>query len=164
VNALVDPAADRGRAERREGADQGASSVAVPERGLHPRGVSTRVLIIEDDPDLREALCDLLRLDGFEVGQAANGLEGLARARVYRPSLILLDPAMPLMNGWEFLRERGSDPVISEIPVVVMSAEDREAIGWTPWVPKPYSADDVLHVVHRFAAGSLAASPPTAGP
>lgn len=79
-----------------------------------------RILIIEDEPDLRDTMCDLLQLEGYAVLSAANGIEGLAALEdAGTPCLILLDLMMPEMDGWQFLEALRSRP---SLPVVVVSA------------------------------------------
>ena len=91
------------------------------------------ILIVEDDSDLREALSEVLRDEGYSVESAADGREALDRLRRdLRPSLILLDLTMPVMNGWQFRAEQRRDPALSEIPVVVLSAGDHLADQMVP--------------------------------
>src|SRR5262245_55573504 len=82
------------------------------------------VLLVENDPDVREAMPDVLERRGFHTLTAEHGGAALAllRAGLVKPSLILLDLTMPVMNGWEFLDAQAADPAIADIPVVVMSA------------------------------------------
>lgn len=83
------------------------------------------ILLIEDEPDLRETLKDLLELIGFQVETAANGREGLRKLdSAGNPCLILLDLMMPVMNGWQFLDALRKDPQPgrASIPVLVVSA------------------------------------------
>src|SRR5262245_65206359 len=87
---------------------------------------ASRILVVEDNSFTRDALLMLLCEKGYEVEGAADGQEALAGlGRGERPCLILLDLAMPRMNGWQFLEERQRDPALAAIPVVVLSAEDR---------------------------------------
>ena len=82
------------------------------------------VLIVEDDPDIREILTESLAAFGFEVVTAAHGRDALtllARMPV-PPSVILLDLMMPVMDGWALLDALGHDDALAEIPVVVISA------------------------------------------
>jgi CheY-like chemotaxis protein len=82
-----------------------------------------RILIVEDSPDGRLILEDMLLLLGYQVMSAANGLEALeALKRGPLPNLILLDLSMPEMNGWEFRERQKQDPAYAGIPVVVISA------------------------------------------
>lgn len=83
-----------------------------------------RILIIEDDDDIREAIADLLTDSGYEAVESVNGhvaLEILARDRSF--DLLLLDIMMPVVDGGEFLRRRAVDPNLSAIPAIVMSAD-----------------------------------------
>ena len=59
------------------------------------------VLVVEDDPDVRSALNDLLEAEGYEVETASNGKEALERLAEHRPGLVLLDLMMPVMSGWD---------------------------------------------------------------
>jgi CheY-like chemotaxis protein len=82
-----------------------------------------RILVIDDDEDIREALRDVLTEDGYRVDLAENGREALAfMRRRGRPDLVLLDLMMPVMNGWEFLHEKSRDDDLNAVPVLVVSA------------------------------------------
>ena len=81
------------------------------------------VLVVDDDCSMRECLSALLQVEGYSVLEAENGqtaLEVLEKPP-YLPCMILLDLAMPVMNGREFLKLRAKDPVLRKIPVVVVS-------------------------------------------
>lgn len=81
------------------------------------------VLVVDDDVHIREALIDVLEDCGFRAIGAANGAEALDRLqREGRPSLILLDLMMPVMDGIEFRRLQLGSPEVADIPVVVLSA------------------------------------------
>jgi DNA-binding response OmpR family regulator len=113
----------------------------------------TRVLIIEDDPETRDALSVFLELEGYEVSSAPDGRAGLSEARARRPDVILLDLMMPGMDGWGFRAEQKRDASIAAIPVVVVSAlADRRDIDASAFVPKPCDLDAVLGVVTRLHA------------
>ena len=81
-----------------------------------------RILIIEDNEDNLELIRLLLERDGFEVLAAYDGVEGLRVTRQDRPDLILLDLAMPEMDGWAVLETLKADPKTQRIPVVVVTA------------------------------------------
>ena len=87
-----------------------------------------RVLIVEDDEDLRDMMATLLDLEGFETVAAPNGAVAL---ELLDPCLdaIVLDLMMPVMDGWEFLRRQMSHPGAAEIPVIVVSAVHAERHG-----------------------------------
>ena len=127
----------------------------VPEKA-RPVPESRSILIVEDDSDLREALSAVLRDEGYTVAMAADGREALDRLRrQWRPSLILLDLTMPVMNGWQFRAEQRQDPDLSGIPVVVLSAGDHLAeqmvpLGITDYVRKPIALDHLLRTIERY--------------
>ena len=118
--------------------------------------MSKRVLIVEDDKDIRESLKECLDTLGFEIDQAPNGKIALEILK-YRalPSLIFLDLMMPVMNGWEFLKARSGDPVLQAIPVVVVTAAGLAA-GEQPasvqgFLRKPLELEDLLEAVKSAA-------------
>ena len=89
--------------------------------------VGRLVLLVDDDADIRAALTDFLRDEGFVVHTARNGREALKwlRDNGDQPNVVLLDLMMPVMDGRAFLDARESDPQLSAIPVVVVSADPR---------------------------------------
>jgi CheY-like chemotaxis protein len=111
------------------------------------------ILVVEDDPAVREAVQDALELRGFRVFGASNGYEALAFLRGgERPSLVVLDLVMPVMSGKEFLEAKAGDPSIADLPVVVLSAiadpaalaTDRRLAGA---LKKPVTLDQLLDVI-----------------
>lgn len=110
------------------------------------------VLVVDDEIDIREAVAEVLAEEGYEVFAAGDGAEALRKARSFHPSLVLLDLMMPGMNGWEFRAAQASDPELSSIPVVVLSALGRvsgfEAQGF---IQKPFDLDELLSAVKRHA-------------
>ena len=114
-----------------------------------------RILIIEDDADVRAAVAEVLAYEGHLVAEAGDGLEGLRSAREQRPDLILLDLMMPTMDGWSFRAAQQADPALARIPVVVVSAalpEHVHAIGAAAHLHKPFEIVELLAVVDRCAA------------
>jgi CheY-like chemotaxis protein len=114
------------------------------------------ILIVEDDDDIREALTQILELEGYQVREAVNGREALdISAQQPTPSLILLDLMMPVMDGWQFRSEQMKDPVLSKVPVVVISAdasvhEKVASFGAASVLPKPISLDRLLRAVESL--------------
>ena len=114
------------------------------------------ILIVEDDRDLGEALSDVLRDEGYFVAIAGDGREALDRLRRDpRPSLILLDLTMPVMNGWQFRAEQREDPILSRIPVVILSAGEHLAeqmvpLGIKDYVHKPIELQQLLRTIERY--------------
>jgi two-component system, chemotaxis family, chemotaxis protein CheY len=106
------------------------------------------VLVVDDDPDILEAVCDILEVEGYRVSRARHGGEALERLRGERPSLILLDLMMPVMDGIAFahaLRDRRVEP---EIPIVVISADGNPqkaaSIGARGFLAKPFDIEALL--------------------
>jgi len=125
--------------------------------------VSGNILIVEDDPDVREMLATLLSTEGFHVVGAEDGLEALHLLRIVRhrapevPCLILLDLTMPRLGGHEFRRVQLGDPTVASVPVAVMSGavdieERAQALGAVATVAKPIDHDLLLNVVRRYCA------------
>ena len=112
------------------------------------------VLIVDDDQDLRDLIREMLIDAGYRAVTAANGSIGLATLRSDEPDLVLLDVAMPVMDGLTFLRQRSDEACRLAVPVVVMSAENREAetrrLGAQQFVAKPFDIDDLVGVVERW--------------
>jgi CheY-like chemotaxis protein len=110
------------------------------------------VMIVEDDPDTREMLGRFLELEGFYVRTAANGQLALQALRADSElCVILLDLMMPVMNGWQFRQAQARDPVLSQIPVVVVTAagarEDIPPIDAYGWLSKPVDLDRLLATI-----------------
>jgi CheY-like chemotaxis protein len=86
--------------------------------------LGTRILIVDDDADIRDGLSELLSDEGFEVATASNGQAAMDWLRYRRPEscVILLDLMMPVMDGRTFLRAKQSDPALSMLPVVIITA------------------------------------------
>src|SRR4051794_17789769 len=121
------------------------------------------VLIVEDDPDIREMLASFLSIEGFHAIAAEDGLEALHLLRAVRhrapdtPCLVLLDLKMPRLSGNEFRRAQLGDPVVASVPVAVMSGaadlqQRAEALGAVAVLSKPIDFDTLLDVVKRYCA------------
>ncbi len=115
-----------------------------------------KILVVEDDFAIRETIAELLEEEGYGVDRASNGQEALDRLRADGTTrLILLDLMMPVMDGWEFRERQRSDPAMSRIPVVVLSADNAleqkiSALGVAAWMSKPFDVDRLLDTVGRL--------------
>ena len=120
-------------------------------------GVDTSnfVLTVDDDPDLLEVTSFVIEQEGMAVETARNGEEALAFLRTgRRPSLVLLDLMMPVMNGWEFLNEVSKDPPLSQIPIVVLTAAEHvQVTGAVEVLSKPMDLVALIRVVERYLRG-----------
>jgi CheY-like chemotaxis protein len=113
------------------------------------------ILIVEDEADAREALTEFLEAKGYRVECAQNGLEALEEIRTKKPSLILLDLMMPLMDGYAFLDQASKSHLIEDIPVVVTSAyQSRYAPGAAAVVRKPIRPETLIPVIERLVRRS----------
>jgi CheY-like chemotaxis protein len=120
-------------------------------------GLRRKVLIVEDNPDLRRLYAIGLNQRGYEVKLAANGAEAVDRIASERPDVILLDLMMPVMDGWEVI-DRVSAPEAGEaIPVVVItgqhqSGEDRRNDRIAAWLSKPVTISYLVDVLEHLPA------------
>lgn len=125
----------------------------APRDGELRRSVARRrVLLVDDDPDVRDILAEQLELEGWAVEQARDGREGLAAARSGRFDVIVLDQRMPRMTGEEMARELRAAG--DRTPIVLVTA-DRHApaiarrVGLRYWLMKPFEMDELLALVRR---------------
>ncbi|HET9595586.1 MAG TPA: response regulator [Anaeromyxobacteraceae bacterium] len=117
--------------------------------------MTARVLVVEDDPDIREALEEALASEGYEVALATDGAHALRVAHETLPDLILLDLMMPVMNGWAFRAAQRADPALAGIPVIVVSAVDSDRIAEVEadgYVCKPFTLQELFAEVAGLAA------------
>ena len=117
-----------------------------------------RVLIVEDEKDVREMLRLNLKMGGFDVLEAQNGAEGLAIAKAELPSVVILDLMMPEMSGMEVCRALRRNPATSRIPILMLTAKSTEGdkvagleVGADDYVTKPFSPRELLLRVRAVA-------------
>ena len=117
-----------------------------------------RVLIVEDEKDVREMLRLNLKVGGFDVLEAQNGAEGLAIAKAELPSVVILDLMMPEMSGMEVCRALRRNPATSRIPILMLTAKSTEGdkvagleVGADDYVTKPFSPRELLLRVRAVA-------------
>ena len=80
------------------------------------------ILLVDDDLTLREMYEERLKAEGFDIIQASNGEEAMAKAKESKPNIILLDIMMPKINGFDVLKEIKGDPELKDIPVIILTA------------------------------------------
>ena len=131
-----------------------------------PDGDPVRVLLIEDDPGLRDYLAECLRAAGCHVAAAANGLDGWHALEAARPDVLALDLDVPVMSGFRVLRLLRRAPAGAHLPVVVMTGYDldetRELVREArpdAYLTKPFAAEQLTRRVQELAAGARAADP-----
>ena len=114
---------------------------------------AARILVVEDDADLGETVCEVLTMSGYEAIHAVDGVAALeALGEGVLPDLILLDLMMPRMDGWAFRDAQLRDKKIKDIPVVVLSAmgEIRKPIKADQLLRKPVAPETLLETIENF--------------
>jgi DNA-binding response OmpR family regulator len=113
--------------------------------------MSTRVLIIDDEPNIVISLEFLLKREGFAVSIARDGEEGLAAIRDLRPDLVVLDVMMPKLDGFAVLQAVRADPAVAATRILMLTAKGREAeqkkgltLGADAYMPKPFSTHELI--------------------
>lgn len=118
-----------------------------------------RILVIEDNLDNMILIADMLKALQLEVIEAADGEQGIRAAAAEKPDLILMDLSLPRMDGWEATRVIKSDPALSHIPVIAVTAhamyDDRErarAAGCDAYVTKPINMRELAQIIRQHLA------------
>jgi len=116
-----------------------------------------KILIAEDEPDIRDLIAFTLRFAGHTVVPVANGAEALETARVVQPDLILMDVRMPRMTGYEACQAMKADPTTADIPVVFLSAKGQETeirtgldAGASDYLLKPFAPMELVEKVAQL--------------
>jgi DNA-binding response OmpR family regulator len=116
-----------------------------------------RVLVIDDDLPLRGMLAAALRQHGFQVLLAGDGAEGQRALTIHNPDVVLLDLAMPDVNGWDFLQRLQETGHLGRVPIIVVSAHlhvDPQAIlqmGVKAILPKPFNLPELIDVIEHIS-------------
>ncbi len=115
--------------------------------------------MVDDDPDILEALSEILESEGFAIRQARNGQEALELLERRPPNLILLDLMMPVMDGWEFAERIRGRVDWAQIPVIVLSADRNiggkaRELGALGYLAKPFELSDLLSLVQSSLSNS----------
>jgi two-component system, chemotaxis family, chemotaxis protein CheY len=123
-----------------------------------------RILVVEDDELLREALAEVLTDDGHEVRTATNGAEALGELERWEAEVIVLDLMMPVMDGFAFRDEQRRRDLATDVPVLVLSAVRdldgaADRITAAAWQAKPFRLEEVLASVSKLLEGSAEGDP-----
>jgi phosphate regulon transcriptional regulator PhoB len=113
--------------------------------------MSSRVLIVEDERDIRELVVHHLKREGYQVSAASSGEEALRQVQAAPPDLVILDLMMPSMDGLEVCRRLRQDPATASLPIVMLTAKGDEVdrvlgleIGADDYIVKPFSPKELL--------------------
>jgi two-component system response regulator VicR len=131
----------------------------MPERTSEERiAISKgRILVVDDEADIRESLQDLLLIEGYQVETASNAAEGLRKMERRGYDLVLLDLMMPDMDGWEVYQQMKADEKTKDIPVIVVTAKAQSidrVLGLhiakvDDYIAKPFSPQDLMNSVEK---------------
>jgi CheY-like chemotaxis protein len=129
---------------------------------------AARILCIDDEKEIIDLIRLILGRKGYEVVGAIGGEEGLAKARSWKPDLVLLDLMMPDMDGWEVFHRLRADEVLASVPVVVVTARAQSidrVLGLhvarvNDYISKPFTPQDLVESVERVLASKLSARLP----
>lgn len=117
-----------------------------------------RILVIDDDLPLRGMLAAALRQQGFRVLLAGDGAEGQRALTIHNPDLVILDLAMPNVNGWDFLQRLKETGHLGQVPIIVVSAHLRvepQAVlqmGVAAILPKPFNLADLIALIEHLTS------------
>ncbi len=116
--------------------------------------MSKRILVVEDQPDNRQIIRDMLAPTDYEITEAENGEEALAAVAKQRPDLILMDIQLPIMDGYTATRRIKDDPALRAIPIIAVTSyvedEKARAAGCDEYVPEPYSPRELLAKIRQY--------------
>jgi DNA-binding response OmpR family regulator len=114
------------------------------------------ILVVDDEPTIRDVLGSLLSEEGYHMDFAENGHDGYEKARELIPDLILLDVMMPVMNGFDTCRKIRTDPPLAQVPIIMITAvaDDRSRLrsiqsGADDFISKPFDLDELLAKVKK---------------
>jgi len=110
-----------------------------------------KILVVDDEPNVIRTLTFVLKKEGYDVSSAVNGEEAIARVHESKPNLMFLDVMMPKKNGYQVCQELKSDPSLSDIHIVMLSAKGQESdkemalsLGADEFMTKPFSPLGVI--------------------
>jgi two-component system, sensor histidine kinase and response regulator len=116
------------------------------------------ILLADDKADLRRNIAEALEFEGFDVLQASDGQEAMSMMQSLKPSLIVTDLLMPIMDGFDFIREIRSDESLACVPILVFSAMPEEEnrkkaldLGANEFINKPSTLEEFLNVAIKLA-------------
>ena len=116
-----------------------------------------RIIVVDDQRDIRDTLEGLLTMRGYEVITAADGMEAVTKTQKYKPDLMVLDVAMPRMTGFQTCQMIRKLEGYSDIPVIFLTAKKAESdkkfgerMGGDVYVTKPYNQNQLMHTIEKL--------------
>jgi CheY-like chemotaxis protein len=128
-------------------------------------GTRNTVLVVDDDPSIRGLIVAALKRYGYTFFEAPNGREALELMHTAHPNVVVLDLMMPVLSGWDVLRERSNDAELQQIPVILISAnrepEVAQAVsqGICAFLPKPFDISALAALVQSCMPPAMAVPP-----
>ena len=125
--------------------------------------MSTRILVVDDDPLILALVAEILLDEGYDVATAANGAEALRRVAEVVPALIVTDLMMPVMDGPALVRACRAEPATAGLPIVIMSAaltallDGVKSLAVQDAIPKPFDTDSLIDIIACLVAGTRSA-------
>lgn len=138
-----------------------------PAAALKSKSRAETILVIDDDPAVRDLMTRFVTKMGFQVTAASNGEEGIKLARKIRPVVITLDVVMPGVDGWTVLKRLKSDPELAAIPVIMVTIVDNEVtgvnLGASSYLVKPVDRERLAELIEWYSGAHMAANPEAVG-
>jgi DNA-binding response OmpR family regulator len=126
-------------------------------------GTKPKILVIEDERDITEALRLRLEANNYEVSAAGDGAEGLRQARAGQPDLIILDIMLPKLDGYKIARMLKYDEKFTHIPIIMLTAKVQQddvqqglEAGADAYMTKPFKAEELLEQIKKLLSGERA--------
>jgi len=124
--------------------------------GLKKKANKTKILIVDDEPDLVQTLRDRLEMNGYSIITAGDGKEGLEKAVQEKPDIVLLDVIMPIMDGFEMLEALRKDPEIKYCAVIMLTARSQrqdivraKTCGIEDYIVKPFNLSELIEKIEN---------------
>lgn len=134
-----------------------ASAATTPGQG-EPDDTRIKVLVVDDDPAVRDLIARYLHKEGFRVETAADGEAGLRMAKQWRPDVITLDVLLPGKDGWSVLSVLKADPDLSNVPVIMLTiTDDRQtgfSLGAADYLTKPFDRKQLAGLLRKYTRGA----------
>jgi PAS domain S-box-containing protein len=135
----------------------GQEAAVEPTPEEEPTDSAPLLLVIDDEPTVRDLLVRFLSKEGFQVRTAADGAEGLELAARLRPDAIILDVMMPRVDGWAVLSALKADPQLALVPVILLTIVDNKTLGYTmgaaEYLTKPIDREQLMRVLRKHLHG-----------
>lgn len=147
---------------RRTGESGSRKLGASTEESMQSTELKNQIVLVDDEPNIRETVAFILEAEGFDVVTAADGVEGLERVRAVKPKVVLLDVMMPRMDGYEVCQAIRADPELQGVFILILTAKGQKAdelkaleVGADLYMSKPFDDEVVLQVIQDVFEGRL---------